>query len=207
MRTRAAGILAFVLLLGLAGSAGAQEAKQAEKTKEAGPYQRLEFLLGAWTFRDENLNGADQEFRWCPGRSCIRWTMTVFSKGKAWGQHEGMFVWNPVTDKVEFLMSLEPNVMEKGEFEFAEDGSVVRHIQVYYKEGEPLPPNGERLAPEGGYVREYRQTFWPMGADEYKTSIYVKTEAGEWQASFPGSEDLVFKRTGAAKAPPGLPQQ
>lgn len=163
----------------LQASVAVQAQVPAQTVDEA--YAPYAGLIGVW----ETDGGAiTQHFSWGAGRSYIQYsTATRDASGAEHIHFEGMLLFNPQSQGLDFLIALEPGSleMERGSLHVEADGVIVRDVEL--------------VGPNGVHGR-FRQTFRLHSADAGETSLLQDDGHGGWRARFPGSDHLEMRRVG-----------
>lgn len=199
---------------GIARGAEPPETERAE-TKETAPaaktinaaFAPLEWLIGDWQAEFRPL-GDDQpaptmSFEWGDDRrSFLRMIGTQPTPDGLVPEYESMAVWHPVRQKFVFLSAYQSaagRVVEDGDIDLHEDGSVQLNMRVHYPAGMALPfTDGAKAGPDG-HTLEFRRTFHREGEDGLRGVFRIRR--GEvWENPHPElkmDDGYPWRRVGA----------
>ncbi len=137
-------------------------------------------------------------FSWQGKNTFIKWEAALERDGERIPSFDAQIMWDLIEARAEYMFSLGHRsghaIQESGYFTPTPKG-MIRHVEVRYGAGVPLPPDGKQIAPEGSYSRIYLQTFETVDKNIFRTKVLYLTEDGEWRANIAGDDgDWIIMR-------------
>ncbi len=151
------------------------------------------WLIGDWEAqfrpRGEDQPAPTMSFEWRDERrSYLRMTGTrPTSDGRLVPEYETFAVWHPVRMKFVFVgayLSGKGRVIEDGDIDLLDDGSIRLNMRVHYPAAATLPFSDGAVAGPEGHTLEFRRTFHRDGAEGLRGVFRIK-RGGNWENPHP----------------------
>jgi hypothetical protein len=189
MRAIAAILLGAALL---SPSSGSTQTSPRPDSTVAG----LERLIGLWApaaAGDRDGKRIAHDYSWTVGGKAVRIRENYSLGNPDAAELDGMVLWNPATERVEFIAVAghgpDQGRYFEGEYLFRADGAVERVYDVFYRTLADTP--GEQL---GGARRRFREVYRWAGPDTVHATLDW-WRAGRWQPFGPGRYTVVRVHT------------
>lgn len=165
----------------------------------------LEWLAGGWQAEfqplGEGTRAPTMAFEWGDDRhSYLVMTGTQPTRdGRLIPEYYGLIAWHPVEQRFVFLTVYRSGggrIVEDGDIEIHEDGSVQLNMHVHYPSGAGLPFTDGATAGPDGHTLVFRRTFHREGADALRGFFQIK-RGDRWETTHPemGADGYLWRRT------------
>lgn len=192
-------LLSVLIILTGAAHAG-EEAPEPEKSAPHLSY--FEPFIGEWRGAPREFGGrmisGGSTFSWRGKNAFVLWQAALERDGERIPSFDAQIMWDPIEGRAEYMFPLGQAsgfaIQESGYFTPTPKG-MIRHVEVRYGAGVPLPPDGKKIAPDGGYARIYLQTFETVDDNTFRTKVMFLNEDGEWRSNLVGDDgDWIIMR-------------